>query len=390
MRPVLRPEVELLLCCARARLTPTQAERVESLAGAGLDWAYLRRSAGRHGLTPLLYWHLKEAGGRAVARGFMAHLEEHFQHNAKHNLLLTGELVRLLEMFERHGVPCVSFKGPVLAASLYGDITLRESTDLDILVARRDVPKAVSLLKSISYEPQPPLSPAQETFYGRTQCERTLARADGRVFIDMHWAVTSDLFPFRVETDDLLGRAVATPLAGASVKTLDPTDLLLVLCVHAAKKWFLRLEWLCGIGELLRSGGVDWPRATRMAEELRVERLLHMSLALVHDLLEVELPADILERLRGDPGVAREAGLAGARLVQDAPPLSGPLEKGQWRFKVFDRRRDALRATLKAAVRPNLPDWKWVSLPTPLFFLYYLLRPVRLAVKHGRGVVARG
>ncbi|MDT5269067.1 MAG: hypothetical protein QOH49_1253 [Acidobacteriota bacterium] len=383
MKRVPRPEVELLLCCARASLTPAQAECVESLANAGLDWAYLRRAAGRHGLLPLLYWHLKEVGANAAPQDFMVNLEEHFQHNAKHNLLLAGELAGVMEMFERHGVHCVAFKGPVLAASLYGNITLRESTDLDILVARRDVPKAVSLLESISYEPLPPLSPAQATFYVRTQCERTLARTDGRVFIDLHWAITSDVFPFRVETDDLLGRAAAIPLAGATVKTLDPTDLLLVLCVHAAKKWFLRLEWLCGIGELLRSGAVDWSRAARMAKELRLVRLLRMSLALVHDLLGVELPADVLEELRGDSTVRREAGLVVARLVQDAPPLSGLLEKGRWRFSVFDRRRDALRATLSAFVRPNLPDWKWVSLPAPLFFLYYLLRPVRLAVKHG-------
>ncbi|MDQ3917411.1 MAG: nucleotidyltransferase family protein [Acidobacteriota bacterium] len=383
-----RPEVELLLCCARPRLTPAQAARVESLVRFGLDWTYVRRAAGRHGLRPLLYRHLNDVAANAVPHDFMADLEEHFGRNARHNLLLAGELVRLAEMLEGEGVTCAAFKGPALAASLYGDIALRESTDLDILVARRDVPRAVSLLESASYEPLPRLSPAQESFYVRTQCERTFARRDGKVFVDLHWAITPDVFPFRAETDDLLGRAAATPLAGASVKTLDPTDLLLVLCVNAAKKWFLRLEWLCGIAELLRSGAVDWPRASRAAKELRAERLLHMTLALAHDLLEVELPTDVLENLKGDLGVAREVRLARERLVQDAPPLTGALEKSRWRFRMFDRRSDALRATLKAAVRPNLPDWKWVSLPAPLFFLYYLLRPVRLAFKHGRGPAA--
>jgi len=35
-------------------------------------------------------------------------------------------LLKLLDLFENHGIPAVPFKGPVLASSIYGDLSLRQ------------------------------------------------------------------------------------------------------------------------------------------------------------------------------------------------------------------------------------------------------------------------
>ena len=48
-----------------------------------------------------------------------------------------------------------------------------------------------------------------------------------------------------------------------------------------------------------------------------------------------------------------------------------------------ERKRDKLRSCFRLVTTPRRYDWLDVSLPDPLFFLYYVLRPLRLAGKYG-------
>jgi Uncharacterised nucleotidyltransferase len=60
-------------------------------------------------------------------------------------LRLTGELLRLLELFNRKEIRALVIKGPVLAAQAYGDPSLRSYGDLDPLVRQRDIRRTSEL-----------------------------------------------------------------------------------------------------------------------------------------------------------------------------------------------------------------------------------------------------
>ena len=109
-------------------------------------------AAGRHGLQPLLYRHLADGCPEAVPVARLAELRECYQANRGRALLLSGELVALVALFQEHGILAIPFKGPVLGAALYGDVTLREFGDLDLFVRRRDVPLVAALLEDRGYQ----------------------------------------------------------------------------------------------------------------------------------------------------------------------------------------------------------------------------------------------
>jgi hypothetical protein len=48
-------------------------------------------------------------------------------------------------------------------------------------------------------------------------------------------------------------------------------------------------------------------------------------------------------------------------------------------MRAQDRLRDRIRYILFRLFLPTVEDWKQVRLPDPLFFLYFLFRPLRLA-----------
>jgi hypothetical protein len=69
-------------------------------------------------------------------------LRARFEEIARKNLRFTAELIRILNCLESHGIAAIPFKGPTLAESVYGNLALREFSDLDILVRQSDFPRA--------------------------------------------------------------------------------------------------------------------------------------------------------------------------------------------------------------------------------------------------------
>ena len=184
---ITRPEHELLLCCARARLNAETIARIRALLQIDVDWAYLLQTAQSHGMMPLLYWHLNSTCPESIPKDALDQLRDHFHATAQRNLFLTGELLMLLKLFEAHGIQAVPYKGPALGAAAYGNLSLRQFRDLDILVRKRDVLSAKDLLIAHGYRPSVHVTQAQEAAYLRSQYEYEFLREDGKV-VAVSWS----------------------------------------------------------------------------------------------------------------------------------------------------------------------------------------------------------
>jgi hypothetical protein len=89
-----RPEIELLLSCARTRKDSESVSQITSRLQGDMDWAYLLRTARRHGMMPLVYWHLSKTCPEAVPQDMFDHLRNHLHRNAHRNLCLTAEIAQ--------------------------------------------------------------------------------------------------------------------------------------------------------------------------------------------------------------------------------------------------------------------------------------------------------
>src|SRR5579862_875582 len=109
--PPLRPEAELLLRCARTQIAPHGAERIRALLRGRIDWPYLAAQARRHGLVPLLSQNLRALEPHAVPERWSDCFRRDSVASAARNLGLTTELLRLLDLFDQHGIAALPFKG---------------------------------------------------------------------------------------------------------------------------------------------------------------------------------------------------------------------------------------------------------------------------------------
>lgn len=388
---VARREHELLLCCARTRMDAGRASRIRVLVREGVEWAYLLRTALPHGMMPLLYWHLQAVCPETVPKVVLAHLRDYFHRTVQTNLLLTGELLHILELLEGHGIPAIPYKGPALAASVYGSLCLRQFRDLDVLVPAEDVPKAGDLLLQRGYRAPVHLGGPRETAVISSQCEMLFEGAGGTLLVELHWGITPRYFSFPLDSERLWGRLRTECLAGRAVPGLHPEDLLLILCVHGCKHLWERLEWICDLAELLRAHPtVNWEHISETAAGLGGERMLSLGLLLASDLLGAVVPEDVLRRAQADDAARSLAARVHRRLFRagDQPP--GVVERCLFHVAARERLRDRGRYCVRIAMTPTPGDWALVALPPRLRVVYRLLRPFRLLRKYGvRPLAAR-
>ena len=377
----LRPELELLLVCARPHIDDEQAHRARELVGQPLDWNYLIKTSLSHGLLPLLYTSLKAARA-IVPQDHLDRLRDLFQKNAARSALLTGELLKILNLFESEEILAMPYKGPAIAISIYGNLALRQFTDLDILVRRQDVWRCQELLISMGYEPHFNITQRQLPAFLRLGYVQMFTRDKGMSIVELHWGIASRFFMFPLDVDRFLGRLVPLDLMGKKVVTPAPEDLLLILCVHGAKDLWERLEWICGIAELIRAHDINWEMARQQAKELGAERTLLLGLQLARELFAARLPESVVSDIASQPVIGWLAAQVSQSLLRGNSVSPGLRKKILFHIRTKERLSDRLRYCVRLLFTTTPVDWQSLPLPASLSFLYALMRPFRLAKKY--------
>lgn len=298
-----RPESELLVWCARTVVTDALKARIRQRVQESIDWGGVIELAGYHGVGPLLYRNLSTLCSDLVPAESLARLRQRTQAGALLNRVLAHELVVLCEAFAAHGVPVMPIKGATLAVSAYGDLTLRDFSDLDLLIPKGSIAEAQAVLLAQGYERRDASSKPGETDHEEGPYhvfikKRTLFR------VDLQWVMAHQHFVFQLDRPEFWKRRTPVPLANKTVQGLAPEDLLIVLCAHGSKHAWEALKWVCDVAELLRAHDhMDWDRIFSRASTWRCRRLVLMGLSLAHRLLDVPLPEAVLARLSADSDV---------------------------------------------------------------------------------------
>lgn len=286
--PSLGAEIALLLACTRAHLDPATASRVRELASAVSDWPALVDLAHRHRLVPLLYTHLRAVADDIVPPRAFAVLRDEFTANAARNLALAVELLAVTELLHSQGIRALPYKGPTLAQCIYGSLATRQMKDVDVLVRPADVGRALALLATRGYAPVTRPLPGAGRLGLEYQC--VLTRPTDSTIIEVHWSVVPRTMAPPVTLDQLWPNRLHTAMLGRTLPSPSHEDMLVILCIHGAKHRWARLEWICGVAELLRSKPLDWVKVEVRAERWRATRMLRTGLLLAADLLGAPVP----------------------------------------------------------------------------------------------------
>jgi hypothetical protein len=377
------PENELILCCARREV---DAE-LRRLLKKAINWDYVFATAQAHGLLPLLHKHLTSVAGDLVPGHFLSRLKRESVANSQNVLHLIGKQLRVYKLFKENRIPVALFKGPLLAQMAYGEISLRQAGDIDLLIERRHFDRARSLLESLGYEMFPRLTPAQLGSHLNNHCEIQFMRDEWFTVVDLHWELAPRSFVFKVKAEEVMSRLQSVSLAGTTVETFSDEDLVLYQAMHGAKHLWRRLEWITSLAESIRSSPLNWDTVVERAASARAARMLGLGLRLVGNFSDVRIPAHVLGAVDGDRAMQQMARSIRTQLFTTYGAAES-IETNLYNLRVMDRKRDALLSALRAIFVPTLPDWQALALPAPLHSLYYAYRPLRLSKIYWRRLIA--
>jgi hypothetical protein len=369
------PEFEFLLACCAETANDERLSHLSLESQGEADWAGLARLAQRHGVVPQLYHRLAE---NSSFRDSLAELRELYVANARQTLWLTGELLRTLKHFENRGLEALPYKGPVLAEMLYGNVSMRQFSDLDLLVRPADLPKIKALLAEQAYELGLILTLQEELAYLKSGYEYTFDSPGGRNLLEIKWQILPRFYCVDFAMPGLFARAVEIQVNGVTVRTLSHEDLVLVLCVHAAKHAWARLSWLCDLAALAKIGSIDWVAVREQARHLGIQRIVAVTFLLAHRLLAAPLPGAIEQYVLTDfaaQAVAEEVIpliASGAEYDTESPAYF------RLTLKTRERWQDRVRFLWRLAFTPGVGEWSVIQLPGPLFPLYRVVRICRL------------
>jgi hypothetical protein len=412
------PEFDLLAACCAA---PVNADRIRKLLSTPLDWQRMLRLVDHHRVVPQVYAALAALSHEVPAEPLAA-LRSRYQDNARKTLWFTAELQRVTSHLESAGIRTLAHKGPALAQALYGEVTRRQFSDLDFLILREDMSKAKATLLELGYLCGPDLCQSNEQAYIDSGCGYVFHSPAGRNLLDLQWRIVPHFYSIdfdeaaffdRAEEIDLEmedGRprpysyatnatgenagSIATeqPLVlsnnreaaaecsrlGHRVRILCDEDLLLVLCVHAAKHVWVQLSWLCDIAQLM-SSKPDWNAIQNEARRLGIERIVVVNLYLAHKLLSAPLAPQIEKRLQEDLSTATLANEIVRIIERSTHYDTDSIPYFRLMLRLRERWQDRARFLWRLTFTPSVSEWSAVQLPKPLQPLYRLVRLFRLA-----------
>lgn len=406
---VLRPEFRIAM--ALATLKEDVFEGVERREIDDLDWKLLVDTCGRHKLirplmdvTPQLDCEVPTW----VRPSLWTRLRRNEQKSNRH----TAQLCRVTEFLGEHDFDFRIMRGPVLSVLAYDDPDKREISDLDIVVAQRDVGRARKLLNGKGFRS------GESQFIVEQNCAYQLYNGRLQVGLDLHWSAVPAWLPVGTAFDAMSRSPAWVTIDGKRIPTFDREETLVIQCVQCMKTAWVELDrWLDFAMLCAKWNDLDWERVIGICRRHGYLRSLALTLHLLGAPVRNSLPATVVAQLESDTELEQAEQLVLARLPEEKEKdrFRGRSDKMMalsreylpyWVYKVFSmssihypiatwwlvtdsaqQRRGYAWWIIRSHFSPKQADYDAVDLPRQLHGLYYLVRPARLAWRELR---ARG
>ncbi len=301
-------------------MDPRQTERFRGAVAACTSAERLCETAVRHGMLGHLHRLIGRLDGGAIDVAVADRLGSLHRASAEKNLRQTAQLLRLLERFDALGIEAMPIKGPAWGERLYGDPTLRNSIDLDLLVPYEHVAQVRQELLASGFEDGVWFNERLLRPEWRVWGEMPFVMPGADRMVDVHWRMTVGQGGAGIAAEEVIARSQPLTLLGREVRTPSDADLLLITCLHGTRHRWDGVEMLLSLAVQVRDlAGEAWPGIMAAAREAGCARRVTIAVAHVCRVFGLELPQEVAAALRRDP-VARAGCCASLTPATLMPP----------------------------------------------------------------------
>lgn len=354
------------------------------------DWEFFLQLTMHHRVYPLIYSKLKNVDERLIPKYVIKKLYQDYKKNTFKMLFLSAEMENLGRLFDENPIRHLFLKGPVIAFDIYGEISLRTSKDLDILVQKTDLNRVEELLLSYGYERE-----ELQDIVGKSRHHITFFHPQKKIEIEIHWRLNPP--PLKEPSfNELWNRKRVSTLTKYQIYFLGEEDLFLFLIAHGSRHGWFRLRWLADIDKIIQNKVIFSKNSltlkTYQHQHLggKANLLIEHTLILASVLMNTRINKEIHSLAVGKQS-RKLAHLAINNIIE-----KGNLEINEAKFKknqLFSLKKNLHRSFniflyqisiksnlqkfnyLMKLLKPSSADTQTLKLPKSLHFLYYPLHP---------------
>ena len=213
-------------------------------------------------------------------------IEESFEEKTA-ALEKVAEFLRVTDAFAAAGIKYLPLKGPILSFRLYGDATLRQYSDLDILIEVEALTRASVVLEEMGYSAEvaywPAADRARKKLVSHTN-ELSFISPEKQLIIELHWRLLKVPLVSLPRLEEIVKQnQTSLTFAGRSFSVLSDELELLSLVIHGSTHWWRWLKWLVDIDIFLKKQSIDWKRFADLTEELKATRMVALCNAILSE-----------------------------------------------------------------------------------------------------------
>ena len=334
-----------------------------------------------HGVFPLVYNVLKKYDD-LIAFDKLSYMRQTYMDIVKQNMLMTSELLKIVQLLEENNIATIAFKGPTLSKSAYGDITLRQYVDLDILIDKKNIEQAYQILLSKEYSTSIEYSYLNNDLYIEKNSDIQFFKKN--ILLELHWKLFKNQFTQKTKNINMFDNIKNISIKDYDIKIFSDEILLVYLCMHGSKHLWERIEWIIDIDKLITNAKyLDWNKIKKFSKKFDSEIMLELGLYLSSKYFGTQIPKERLN-IRNNNLMNK---LEKYTLKEWQFNLEGNETKNNYKKFIYHfNLKDTMLIKMSFVFQTFFPltngDISVISLPKYLYFTYYIIKPFRLLIKY--------
>ena len=299
---ILTPEEEIVLSASAIRLSPEAESRMAMLWQQVNDWNGLLEIAGKRGLAPLLYAKLYCAT-TPVPADMELKLRQYYLKTLSRSVALQSEFGRIAALCTSRNIEIIPLKGAYLSGVLYGDVGLRQMSDIDILVKDDKAAECIRLLREDGYQPVESKGISEFVDSSSDFVHYPPLYKNG-FSVEVHRKLHLDAENYDLSLNDIWQESGMETVCEQQVRVLSPYMMLMHLCIHLDKhfkKGQVQFSSFTDIYNLMLkyADGFRWQEFAQTCEKYGCEHEVFRYLLLVNRFYNASLPGFLVDKYGG-------------------------------------------------------------------------------------------
>ena len=275
----------LIECCS----SNIDVDKLNRYLDSYNNWDKLFYSANKHGVLPLVYKSLKNKNV-IIPKNVLLDIKQSYISIVKNNMVISAELVRIFKLFKIHNIDAVALKGPTLSQLIFSDNTVRQYSDLDILIEKNLLYSTTEMLIQNDYKLDFSIKFLRNEKYLEVEKHIHLYNKSANVLVELHWKLST----IKNINSSFSNYYQQVMLNNQAINTFNNESLLIYLCIHGSKHFWSRLEWVVDIDRLiLNNSDIDWSYIQDKVNLVNANRVFYTGLLVVNHMFKTPLPENM-------------------------------------------------------------------------------------------------